>query len=285
MVGVMNTQQGAQDLTGRRILITGATGGIGLETARELAGRGAQVVIVGRDPGRTARVAAEVGAAGTLLADLSELVQVERAAAEYRERFGELDVLVNNAGALHRERQESREGIELTWALNHLAPFLLTRELLPLLRRSSETRRVPARVVTVASAAHVVGRIRFDDPEFRRGYAAWPAYAQSKLANILFARELARREPSVLSVSLHPGMVASGFGKNGGGRFAQAYGLLDRFSLTPEQGAQTSLHAVSAPVHTGGYYANARRVTPAPQALDDGAAARLWALSEGYLQV
>lgn len=280
----MNTQQTADSLAGRHILVTGATGGIGFETARGLARRGAQVVIVGRDPQRTARVAAEVGAAGTVLADLSELAQVERAAAEYRERFGQLDVLVNNAGALYRTRQESREGIELTWALNHLAPFLLTRELLPLLRQSAERRGELARVVTVASLAHVIGRIRFADPEFRRGYAAWPAYAQSKLANILFARELARREPELLSVSLHPGMVASGFGKNGGGRFAQAYGLLDRFSLTPEQGAQTSLCAVTAPVDTGGYYADSRRATPAPQALDDGAAARLWALSERYLE-
>ena len=279
----MNMQRTADALAGRRILVTGATGGIGLETARGLARRGAQVVIVGRDPQRTARVAAEVGAAGTVLADLSELAQVERAAAEYRERFGQLDVLVNNAGALYRTRQESREGIELTWALNHLAPFLLTRELLPLLRQSAERRGERARVVTVASAAHVVGRIRVGDPEFRRGYSAWPAYAQSKLANILFARELARREPGLLSVSLHPGMVASGFGKNGGGRFARAYGLLDRFSLTSEEGAQTSLHAVTASIETGAYYADSRRVTPAPQALDDGAAARLWALSEGYL--
>ena len=273
----MTTQ--TTSLAGRHVLVTGATGGIGLETARGLAQRGAQVVLVGRNLDRLSRVSAEIKGHGTIQADLGERAEVRRAAAEYRERFGALDVLVNNAGAMYTTRQESREGTELTWAVNHLAPFLLTRELLPLLRRSGA-----GRVVTVASAAHVVGRIRFGDPEFRRGYSAWGAYAQSKLANILFARELARREPGLQSVSLHPGMVASGFGKNGGGRFARLYALLDPFSLTPEEGAQTSLYAATARLEgQGGYYADSRLVTPAPQALDDGAAERLWALSERYV--
>ncbi len=258
------------------ILVTGSTGGIGLETARELVKRGAQVTIAGRNAQKTAQVAQEIGAAGTLIADLSELSQVQRAAEEFAQRSGRLDVLVNNAGALLNTRQETREGIEMTWALNHLSPFLLTRELLPLLQRGTMPR-----VVTVSSGAHAMGRIRFDDPEFRRGYSGWLAYAQSKLANILFTRELARREPWLHANTLHPGMVATGFGSHQGGAFSQVYRLVDRFSLTPVQGAQTTIHLAADPVDvTGRYFVKSSVATPQPQALDDGAALRLWNLSE-----
>ena len=261
---------------GRRVLITGATGGIGLITARELVTRGAHVTIVGRNPDKTTQVARDIGAQATLLADLSELAQVQRAAQEFTARGGGLDVLINNAGAFFATRQETREGIEQTWALNHLSPFLLTRELLPLLRAGTAPR-----VVTVASAAHMMGRVRLDDPEFRRGYGGWAAYAQSKLANILFARELARREPGVQSNSLHPGMVATGFAHNNGGWVSRAYRLVDRFAITPEQGAQTTIHLAADPVNvTGRYVSDARETTPAPQAQDDGTALRLWDLSE-----
>lgn len=263
----------------QRVLVTGATGGIGLITARELAARGAHVTIIGRHPERTRLAAQQTGAQDFILADLSELAQTRRAAQEYAARHGHLDVLVNNAGAFNARRAETREGIEQTWALNHLSPFLLTRDLLPLLRASAAPR-----VVTVASAAHTTGRIRFDDPEFRRGYGGWAAYAQSKLANILFARELARREPGIRSNSLHPGMVATGFAHNNGGWVSRAYRVVDRFAITAEQGAQTSIHLASsdAPV-SGAYFSESRAVTPAPQARDDGAAFRLWILSEGYL--
>ena len=266
-------------LHGQRVLITGATGGIGLITARELAARGAHVTIMGRNPSKTEEAARQTGAAATLLADLSELAQVRRAAREYTERFGQLDVLINNAGAFNTRRQETSEGTEQTWALNHLAPFVLTHELLPLLRQSAAPR-----VVTVASAAHAMGRIRFDDPEFRRGYGGWAAYSQSKLANILFARELARRESGIQSNSLHPGMVATGFAHNNGGLVSQLYRVVDLFAITPEQGAQTSIHLAADPIGvTGRYFSNSRETTPAPQAQDDGAAFRLWVLSEGYL--
>ncbi|WP_233218593.1 SDR family oxidoreductase [Deinococcus arcticus] len=265
--------------TPRTVLITGATGGIGLVTARELARQGDRVLIVGRDPAKTERVAREVGAAGTFIADLSELAQVERLATQVQAQTAQLDVLINNAGAFYRDRRETREGIEQTWALNHLSPFVLTRALLPLLRQSER-----ARVVTVASAAHAMGRLRLDDPEFRRGYGGWAAYAQSKLANILFARELARREPTLRSSSLHPGMVATGFAHNNGGWVSRLYRVVDRFALTPEQGAQTTLHVASAPLMASGrYYSERREATPAPQALDDGAAQALWQLSEAYL--
>jgi len=263
----------------QHVLVTGATGGIGLITARELAARGAHVTIVGRDPERTRRAAQQTGARDHILADLSELAQTRRAAQEYADRHGRLDVLVNNAGAFNARRAETREGIEQTWALNHLSPFLLTRELLPLLRASAAPR-----VVTVASAAHAMGRVRFDDPEFRRGYGGWAAYAQSKLANILFARELARREPGIRSNSLHPGMVATGFAHNNGGWVSRAYRVVDRFAITAEQGAQTSIHLASTDsAMSGAYFSESRAVTPAPQAQDDGAAFRLWILSEGYL--
>lgn len=271
-------------MQGKTVLITGATGGIGLETARALAGQGARVVVVGRDPAKTERVAGEVGAAGKLLGDLSELRQVQRVAGEFRSAFGELDLLINNAGAIYDRREETREGIERTWALNHLSPFLLTRELLPLLRESSERRGEPGRVITVSSAAHAFGRLRFEDPEFRTGYSAWGAYGQSKLANVLFARELARREPGLLSNALHPGMVNTGFGKNGSGRMPQAYHLLDRFSVSPEEGAQTTIFLATTPERvTGQYFAESRPSRLAAQGEDDGAAARLWTLSERYV--
>lgn len=277
------TEEHSRALRGRRVLITGATGGIGRATAQALAGRGADVVLLGRDPERTGAVAREIGAAGVVIADLAELEQVARAAAEYRERFGELDVLVNNAGAVFLHREETREGIERTWAVNHLASFLLTRELLPLLRRSSEGGE-PARVVTVASAAHVGGRLRFGDPEFKSGYSLWAAYAQSKLANVLFARELARREPGLQSNSLHPGMVATNLGANNGGWTRHVLGLTARVSLTPEQGARASIHLAADPVGvSGAYFVGHHPVATAPQAQDDGAAARLWALSEAYV--
>jgi retinol dehydrogenase-12 len=265
------------DMRGRAVLVTGATNGIGLVTARELAGAGARVYIVGRDAEKTARVAGEIGAAGTLVADLSERAQVRRAAAEFRDREERLDVLVNNAGAFYARRQETREGTEMTWALNHLAPFLLTRELLPLLRQARD-----ARVVTVSSEAHRFGRIRFDDPEFRRGYSGWAAYSQSKLANVLFASELARREPWLRSNSLHPGMVRTGFGHNNGGRVSLLWRVVDRFAITPEEGALTTLRLASDPslAVSGSYFSKERLTRPARQARDDGAAARLWTLSE-----
>ncbi|WP_229784730.1 SDR family NAD(P)-dependent oxidoreductase [Deinococcus radiotolerans] len=152
-------------MVGTTALVTGGTNGIGLETARGLVQLGARVVIVGRDLQKTARVASEVGAAGHLIADLSELTQVRRAVEEFRAREDRLDVLVNNAGAMYSRRQETHEGIEKTWALNHLAPFLLTQELLPLLRASGN-----ARVVTVSSVAHQFVRPHLTDPEFKRGY-------------------------------------------------------------------------------------------------------------------
>ena len=226
-------------------------------------------------------MAAEIGASDLLLADLSELGQVRRLAAQFRERYNRLDVLINNAGAMFEQRRETGEGLEMTWALNHLSPFVLTHELLALLLVTPGSR-----VVTVASMAHQLARLRFEDPEYRRGgYSGWAAYGQSKLANILFARELARRGAGLHSYALHPGAVASGFSAATSGAAARAYRLVDRFSVTPEVGAQTSIYLASTsdPLPNGGYFVRSQSARPHARALDDGAAARLWALSEQYL--
>lgn len=268
-------------------LITGATNGIGLVAAEALVHQGMRVVVAGRNPLKTEQVARDIGAAGFLVADLSKLAEADRLANEYMHTFGQLDVLVNNAGAIFANRKESSEGIERTWALNHLAPFLLTTKLLPLLRQASGPHNMGARVVTVASMAHQLGRICFDDPEFKHDYDSWAAYAQSKLANILFTRELARREPELLCNCLHPGMVATGFAHNNGGWLSQIYRLVDLFALSPQEGAQTMLHLANSPEikHNGAYYVKSQATLPRPQALDDGAAYRLWQLSQEYTQL
>ncbi len=269
-------------LQGKTVLVTGATGGIGKATAANLIRQGAEVWIVGRNPEKTAAVQQEIGAAGHLLADLSLRGEADRMAREFAGRVGKLDVLVNNAGAIYNQRQESREGIELTWALNHLAYFIVTRELLPLLRDSR------GRVVSVASAAHAFGKMRWNDPEFKTGYSAWAAYGQSKLANILFTSELAYRERAsgVTANALHPGVVASGFNQNNSGLVSRLSSLAAPLSLTDEKGAQTSIHLASSPEvegQSGLYFAKSRVTQPAAQALDDAAGKRLWALTESYL--
>ncbi|WP_045233495.1 SDR family oxidoreductase [Deinococcus pimensis] len=273
------------DLTGKVALVTGATGGIGRVTARELARAGATVVVIGRDSQRTEEVAWELGSVSAsagvpIKADLGVQREVREAAGRFRERFSRLDILVNNAGAVNVERSETRDGIETTWAVNHLAYFLLTTELMDVLRATPG-----ARVVSVASDAHRMGRMNWDDLEGLRGYNGWAAYAQSKLANVLFARELARRlrGSGVTSNSVHPGLVASGFGRNNQGWFSRAWGLLTPMSKTEEQGARTSLHVATSPEVagvTGRYFSDEREVAPGVRALDDGAAARLWRLSE-----
>ncbi|AZI42564.1 SDR family oxidoreductase [Deinococcus psychrotolerans] len=271
----------SKPMQGKTVLITGATNGVGKATAADLIQQGAEVWIVGRDAQKTAAVAQEIGAAGHLLADLSLRPEALRMAREFTERVGKLDVLINNAGAIYDRRQESKEGIEMTWALNHLAYFIVTRELLPLLRASR------GRIVNVSSSAHAGGKIRWQDPEFKTGYSAWGAYNQSKLANVLFTRELAyrERESGVTANALHPGFVASGFGRNNSG-MGKLLNMTSALAINDEQGAQTSIYLASSPDVAGksGLYFNKSRVAqPAAQALDDAAGQRLWALSENYL--
>jgi NAD(P)-dependent dehydrogenase (short-subunit alcohol dehydrogenase family) len=271
----------------KTIVITGATNGIGLAAAEALAARGETVVIVGRSDTRTQAAAARLKAAAgkgatvdTLLADLSSQASVQRLAQEIRNRYPTLDVLVNNAGAMHTPRQLSEDGIELTWAVNHLAPFLLTTLLLDRLEAA------PAgRIVTTASDAHIGAQIPFDDLNAERGYRAFRRYKESKLANILFTRELARRLEGTRAAAycFHPGLVATGMNRNNGILMSVATALLMTFARRPEQGAQTLVWLATAPAEglvTGAYYVDMKSRPPAAEAQDMAAARRLWQISE-----
>jgi NAD(P)-dependent dehydrogenase (short-subunit alcohol dehydrogenase family) len=272
-------------MTGRTVLVTGATGGIGKATALGLAAMGARLAITGRDRGRVEAAAREIRAAGGgqvdgFVADLSAQSEVRRLAAEVLERLARLDVLVNNVGGYWNTRHLTADGLELTFALNHLAPFLLTNLLLDRL-----TQRTPARVVTVASHAHTMGRIDFEDLQGARSYSGSRAYNQSKLANVLFTYELARRLAgnSVTANAVHPGMVNTSFGaEDPGGTQRLLVPLIRPFMKSAAQGSATSVHVASAPglEHvTGGYFANSRPKRSSEGSYDEGVAARLWQAS------
>jgi NAD(P)-dependent dehydrogenase (short-subunit alcohol dehydrogenase family) len=270
------------------VLMTGATGGIGLAAAIELARRGADLSIVARSPERASAAAVRIQAVGggrpvdVLLADLSSQGSVRRLAAEVRERYPRLQVLVNNAGAVYGSRQVTEDGIELTWAVNHLAPFMLTSLLLGRLRASA-----PARIVTTSSDAHRGARIPFDDINSEGSYRArgFARYGETKLANILFTVELARRleGTGVSAFSFHPGFVASGFNRNNGLLMSWGMNLVRPFARSPEKGAETLLWLVDSPEITDGsgdYFYDRRRVRPSSAAQDGAAARRLWEVSE-----
>ena len=269
------------------VLITGATGGIGKETARALYGMGVHVVIVGRNPEKTAGVVNELSSqnprAGTLdsmVADLSSLEEIRRLASEFKEKYTRLDVLINNAGAYFNQRRESVDGYEMTFALNHLGYFYLTYQLLDLIKASA-----PARIINVSSGAHTMsGEINFDNLQNDGLFFGWTAYGRSKLMNILFTRELCRRlqGTGVTANALHPGFVATNFGHNGDGIGKWIIGLTQRWALTAEEGAQTSIYLASSPEVAGvsGVYFVDKKITqPSNAALDDEAARKLWEIS------
>jgi retinol dehydrogenase 14 len=269
-------------MAGRAVLVTGGTGGIGRATALGLAAMGAQVTIVGRDRERTDDAAREIREAGdghvdALVADMSSQAEVRRLADEALQRLPRIDVLVNNVGGYWDSRHVTADGRERTFALNHLAPFLLTHLLLGRLRES-----VPARVVTVSSGAHTMGRIDFDDLEGERSYSGMRAYSQSKLANILFTYELARRLGSggVTANALHPGMVRTGFGAEDAGTLQRLFTPLMRpFMKSPADGAVTSIHLASSPELegvTGCYFAGSTRKPSSRRSYDEATAGRLW---------
>jgi len=276
-----------QSLAGKQVLITGATNGIGLAAAEALAARGANVALVGRNDGRTENAAALVRTAaapgamvGTFVADLSSQAAVRSLADEVLARYGKLDILVNNAGAMYTTRQLSVDDIELTWAVNHLSTFLLTKLLLDRLKANA-----PSRIITTASDAHHGATIPFDDLNAERSYRGFGRYSASKLANILFTRELARRltGSGVTANCLHPGFVATGLGQRDDGIF----GLMVRFSMLfagrAESGAQTIVHLASSPDVTsvsGEYFIACRQAKPSSAARDGVSARRLWEESE-----
>ena len=275
-------------VSGKRVLITGATHGIGLAAAEELFRRGAQLALVARSEARAAAAIARIQSAGAasdvdvLLADLSSQASVRELAAEALHRYKRIDILVNNAGAMYSRRQLTPDGIELTWAVNHLAPFLLTTTLLDRIKESA-----PARIITTASDAHEGHAIPFDDLGAERSYGkrGFARYGETKLANILFTVELARRVQGtgVTANCFHPGVVATGFNRNNGALMSGVMALIRPFSRSPTKGAETLVwlaDSAEAGDETGAYFVDMRRTTPSRPATDADAAVRLWQVSD-----
>ena len=271
-------------MNGKVCVVTGATSGIGKAAATALARQGAQVVVVGRDPARAEATAAEIGAVSTVppkveIADLASMEQV-RALAGRLASLERIDVLINNAGLVLGEHRVTQDGFEHVFAVNHLAPFLLTNLLLPKLTGSA-----PARVITVTSDAHSAAKLDLDDPNLEHGWDSWRSYANSKLANILFTRELARRldGTGVTANCAHPGVVRTGFGRESRPLLKLGITIARPFMASPERGADTIVYLASSPDvagQTGGYYVKRQRREPSAAARDDTAARELWELSE-----
>jgi NAD(P)-dependent dehydrogenase (short-subunit alcohol dehydrogenase family) len=272
-------------LLGKICVLTGGTSGIGLAAAEALAARGASVALVGRDRARGAAALARVRAAAPGVratvhyADLLRAAEVRRLGAELLSAYPRIDVLINNAGALFQQRETTEDGLERTFGLNHMAYFRLTQLLRDRLAASA-----PARVVNVASRAHESAVLEWDDLNLERGYTGWTAYRRSKLANILFTRELARRlaGTGVTANCLHPGFVASRFGDNNRGAFRWGFSLAKLLAISEKRGAETLVYLASDPAvarTSGGYFVRSRPAIPSAAAQDDAAARRLWEIS------
>ena len=271
---------------GKTVLITGGTGGIGRAAAIGLASMGARVGITGRDRDRAERAAAAIvresgnPAVDVFVADMSSQAEVRRLAGEVLSMYPRLNVLLNNVGGFWAHRHGTADGLEHTFALNHLAPFLLTSLLLERLKASA-----PARVVTVSSGAQAQGRIDFDDLMGGRKYSGQRAYSQSKLANVMFTYELARRlgGTGVTATVLHPGVTRTGFGAEDSARaMAPIIAVLRPFMRSPERGADTAVYLASSPAAegvTGRYFANRKAKKSHESSYDTATTARLWQVS------
>ena len=273
-------------MAGKTVLVTGGSGGIGKATAAGLATVAARVGIVGRDLTRTRAAAADIAAASgnpavdAFGADMSSQAEVRRLAREVLHAYPRLDVLINNVGGFWATRRVTADGLEHTFAVNHLAGFLLTDLLLDRLKASA-----PARIVTVSSGAQANGRMHFDDLQGERGYSGQRAYNQSKLANVMFTYELARRleGSGVTATVLHPGVVRTGFAAEDPSPLWKVLLPLIRPLLkTPERGAATPIYLACSPEVegvTGKYFVNSKPKTTSKSSYDEAAAARLWRIS------
>lgn len=273
-------------MQGKVVVITGATSGIGAVAAEQLAAMGARIVLVARDKARAEAELARLHERGTgpqstvHYADLSRLEEMKRVGREIAAAESRIDVLINNAGALFSHRTETADGLEMTFATNHMSYFVLTGMLRQRLAASA-----PARVINTSSDAHRRARLDFDDLQSFKNYAGFRVYGRSKLCNILYTRELARRleGTGVTANSLHPGFVATRFGDQSGGAFSVIVRLAKYFAISPEKGAETIVHLASSgdvAGVSGEYFYKCRPVAPTKEAQDDEAARRLWQESE-----
>ena len=270
-------------MTRKVVVMTGASSGIGEVAADRLAAKGARIVFVARDRSRGQETLKHLQAIApdaehkAHYADLTRLAEMKRVATEIAESEPEIDILLNNAGALFNARKVTEDGLEMTFALNHMAYFVLTSLLRPRLAAG-------ARIVSTASDAHKGAQLDFSDLQSERNYSGFGAYGRSKLCNILFTRELARhlKDAGVTANCLHPGFVATRFGDQSGGVMSLAVRAAKNFAITPEQGAQTIVYLASSPEVaeiTGGYFYKCRQTTPTREAQNDDDARRLWEAS------
>jgi NAD(P)-dependent dehydrogenase (short-subunit alcohol dehydrogenase family) len=266
----------------KTVIITGGTSGIGEVAALELAQMGARIVLVAREEPRADATLARLRERGPGLAhtvhyaDLMRLAEAKRVAAQIADTEPRIDVLINNAGAMFAARQVTQDGLERTFALNHMAYFVVTQGLRERLAASAG-----ARIVNTASDAHRGATLDFDDLQSEKGFSAMKAYGRSKLCNILFTRELARRlqGTGITANCLHPGFVATRFGDQSGGLISHMVWLAKFFAISPAEGAKTIVHLASSPEVagvSGKYFYKCRETKPSPQAHDDQAASALW---------